>query len=137
LSARTLSPKLTLVADVNPQVPLRIVAAVPLLRLGLERIATDAGFRVVGDESAALVLHGVDEPATDANVDIAVGPAQVALQLRRVPDERTWTALQTLLNHLLGRANGSAVIDRWPPRQPAFGLDGDSARANGPVTPGS
>ena len=84
-----------------PELQVRIVAAVPLLRLGLERIASEAGFSLLNGDTAPIVLRSVDAPPSNADVDIADGPGAVTLTLRHVPEPAAWAALRDLLDRLL------------------------------------
>jgi len=88
-----------------PQLQLRIVSSVPLLRLGLERVAVEAGFSLVSDDRAQIVLHGAEDAQSNADVDIVGGTASVTLTVRGAPDPPTWAALRDLLDGLLDTAD--------------------------------
>lgn len=81
----------------------RVVARVPLLRSGLERLAADAGVDVTGDAGRAgdaatdLTLRSADTVSDGSPVDIVVAGDAVVVTCRAVPDDATWIAITRLV----------------------------------------
>jgi len=85
-----------------PLVTARIIAAVPLLRGGLERAARCAGMTVVTDERASITLRSSDQHPAAHGIDIASALDSVTVTVHDAPDARTWLGVLTLLQQLLG-----------------------------------
>jgi hypothetical protein len=80
----------------------RVVAAAPLLRAGLERAALAAGLRVA--DTAEAVTIGLRSPNTGsihAVVDVCADADHVTITLAAVPDPETWARILALLHELL------------------------------------
>jgi hypothetical protein len=80
----------------------RVVAGVPLLQAGLERVALAVGLRVTdGEEMATIGLRSPNAGPTHAAVDVCADADHVTITLTAVPDSETWLKLLALLHELL------------------------------------
>lgn len=80
----------------------RVVAAAPLLRAGLERAALAAGLRVADTAAAATIgLRSPNTGPTHAVVDVCADADHVTITLAAAPDPETWARILALLHELL------------------------------------
>ena len=84
----------------------QIVADVPLLRAGLTRAATHAGFQpVASSETTDIVLRSADQASRGAHVDVCVDLGAVTLTVHQPVNDATWQALRSLITQLLETAD--------------------------------
>jgi hypothetical protein len=85
--------------------PVTIAAGLPLLRVGLERIAAAAGLPVAGpDTASALALRSQDHEPTSAPFEVAAEADRVVVTIRAAPDDVTWAAVTRLVNVLVAES---------------------------------